>query len=362
MRKVNTVRWEDPAQNSQISESAMPVDFLNIHAFWAMLGLPLVVGAVLWGLHRRQAILRGFGQIDLLTQYSRFPLTSKATYHILLTGLCFGLLVISMARPILNGNSGEILKGTLDVVAVLDVSKSMRAEDCGPSGSRLEMAKTTLLQSLPNLAGNRLGLVTFAGKSFPQAELTDDLQALEFVLKNWITVDSAPFQGSNIGMALSEAIRLFEQNKRKRVILFFSDGGHVRPENLDGILTDINGKRITVVSVGVGSKEGAKIPVYYKEGRIKEWFKIDGEEVETFLNEGILKEISQGTGGKYIHLTSGKELKGVLRDPVVVGTGTLSGGREVFQIPLGLAIGIFFLGMYVERRTTPDRPCTQPSI
>jgi Ca-activated chloride channel family protein len=352
MRKVTKIRWEDPAQSSQISESAMPVDFLNIHAFWTMLGLPLVVGAVLWGLHRRQAILREFGQIDLLIQFSRFPLTSKATYQILSRSLCFGLLVISMARPILNGNSGEILKGTLDVVAVLDVSKSMRAEDCGPGGSRLEIAKTALLQSLPDLTGNRLGLVTFAGKSFPQAELTDDLQALEFVLKNWVTVDSAPFQGSNIGMALSEAISLFEQNKGKKVILFFSDGGHVRPKNLDGILTDINGKRITVVSVGVGSKEGAKIPVYYKEGRIKEWLKIDGHEVETFLNEGILKEISQGTGGKYIHLTSGKELKGVLRDPVVVGTGALSEGREIFQIPLGLAIGIFFLGMYVERRTT----------
>jgi Ca-activated chloride channel family protein len=113
-----------------------------------------------------------------------------------------------MARPVLLGNFGEIRKGTLDVIAVLDVSKSMRAEDCGLRGSRLEMAKTALLQSLPDLAGNRLGLVTFAGKSFPQAELTDDLDALEFVLKNWVTVDSAPSQGSNIGMALSEAIRL----------------------------------------------------------------------------------------------------------------------------------------------------------
>jgi Ca-activated chloride channel family protein len=339
----------------------MPIDFVNIHAFWAMLGLPFVVGAVLWGLHRRQAILREFGRIDLLIQFSRFSLSCKTTYQILSMGLCFGLLVISMSRPVLKGSSGRISRGTLDVVAVLDVSKSMRAEDCGPGVSRLEMAKTTLLQSLPNLAGNRLGLVTFAGKSFPQAELTDDLQALEFVLKNWVTVDSAPFQGSNIGMALSEAIRLFEQDKRKKVILFFSDGGHVRPKNLDGILTDIGEKRITVVSVGVGSKEGAKIPMY-ENGRIKEWLKIDGHEVETLLNEGILKEISQGTGGKYIHLTSEKELKGVLRDPVVVGTGALSGGREIFQIPLGLAIGILFLGIYVERRTTPDRAFSKPSV
>jgi Ca-activated chloride channel family protein len=341
----------------------MPLEFLNIQAFWIMFGLLFVVGAVLWGVHRRQAILREFGRTDLLIQFSQFTQGCKTVYRVLPPALCFGLLVTSMARPVLHGNFREIRKGTLDVVAVLDVSKSMRAEDCGPGGSRLEIAKTTLLQSLPDLAGNRLGLVTFAGKSFPQAELTDDLQALEFVLKNWVTVDSAPFQGSNIGMGLSEAIRLFEEDNRKKVILLFSDGGHVRPEKLDRILTEISAKEIAVVSLGVGSKEGAKIPVYDEGGRIKEWLKIDGNEVETRLNEDILRGISQGTGGKYIHLTSARKLKGVLRDPAVIGARAISGGREIFQIPLGLAIGILFLGIYLERRrTNPDRPFPQPSV
>jgi Ca-activated chloride channel family protein len=333
----------------------MPLDFLNVQAFWAMLGLPFMVGAILWGLRRRQAILREFGRMDLLIQFSRFSPKVKRVYQVLPTALCFSLLVFSMARPVLHGDFGKIREGTLDVVAVLDVSKSMRAEDCGPGGSRFEMSKTALLQSLPDLAGNRLGLVTFAGKSFPQAELTEDLEALEFVLKNWVTVDSAPSQGSNIGMALSEALRLFEENKRKRVILFFSDGGHVRPENLDGILAEIGIKGIPVISVGVGSKEGAKIPVY-EEGKFKEWLQIDGNEVETQLNEDLLRKISQGTGGKYIHLRSAKNLKGVLRDPSVMGARALSGGREIFQIPLGLAIGIVFLGVTLARRTTPARP------
>jgi Ca-activated chloride channel family protein len=356
MRKVTNTGREDPVQKSQIYESAMPLGFVNPLAFWIMLGVPFVLAAVLWGLRRREAILREFGRMDLLIQFSRFSLGFNPLYQVLPAALCFCLLVVSVARPILRGNSKEIMKGTLDVVAVLDVSKSMSAEDCGPGDSRLEMAKTTLLQSLPDLAGNRLGLVTFAGKSFPQAELTDDLQALEFVLKNWVTVDSAPSQGSNIGMALSEAIHLFEEDKRKRVILFFSDGGHVRPENLEGILTEIGEKGITVVSVGVGSKEGAKIPVYYGEGRVKEWLKIDGHEVETSLNEDILRDISQGPGGKYIHLMSTKELKGVLRNPVVMGKKALSGGKEIFQIPLGLAIGIYFLGIYLERhRATPPK-------
>ena len=171
-------------------------------------------------------------------------------------------------------------------------------------------------------------------------------------------MDSAPFQGSNIGKALSEAIRLFEEEKRKRVIFFFSDGGHGRSENLDGILSEMDTKGIALVSIGVGSKEGAKIPLY-EEGKFKGWLKIKGEEVTTRLNEDTLRKISRGKGGKYIHLTSAKNLKGVLRDPAVMGKSALSGGKEIFQIPLGLAMGIVFLGMYLERRAPSSRPSVQ---
>jgi len=327
----------------------MSVEFLNVKAFWALLALPVVLGAILWGLHRREAILKEFGRADLLAQFSRFSLSGKTVYRTLPAILCFALLVTVAARPLLFGNSRQIMKGALDVVAVLDVSKSMAAEDCGPEVSRLEVGKDALLKCLPDLAGNRLGLVTFAGKSFPQAELTDDFHALTFVLKNWVTVDSAPSQGSNIGMALSEAVDLFEEDDKKRLILFFSDGGHVRPENFEGIVTDIGAKDITVVSVGVGSMEGARIPVYEK-GEFKEWFKMEGEEVLTKLNEEILRDIARVTEGKYIYLSSGRELQGIFRDPVVVGKKVLSGGREIFQIPLALSIVFLSVGMYLERR------------
>ena len=80
------------------------------------------------------------------------------------------------------------------------------------------------------------------------------------------------------------------------------------------------------------------------------------------LNEDVLREISQGTGGKYLHLTSAKKLKGVLRDPGVIGARALSGGSEMFQIPLGLAMGILFLGIYLERRTISNRPFARPHV
>jgi Ca-activated chloride channel family protein len=327
----------------------MTITFLNAQAFWAMLALPFVLGTIVWAFKRRKAILREFGRMELLAQFSRFPFDRKIASQILLAALCFALLITAAARPFLSGNSRQIKKGTLDVVAVLDLSKSMGAEDCGPGVSRSEMAKDILIRSLSDLAGNRLGIVTFAGESFPQAELTDDFGALRFVLTNWVTLDLAPSQGSNIKKALSEAIHVFEKDDRKKIILLLSDGGHVRPENLEEILTEIESRGINVVSAGLGSPKGSKIPVYEK-GKFKEWLKIEGKETITLLNDGILQEISQATGGKYIQLSSGKELRGIFRDPAVVGKEVLSGGKEIFQIPLALSIVLLSVGMYFEWR------------
>lgn len=328
----------------------MSIEFLNAKAFWAMLILPLVLGILLWGRHRRKGILQEFGRMDLLSQFSRFSFHRKTFYQSFSVVLSLSLLIVAIARPLLSGNFRQIMKGALDVVAVLDVSKSMAAEDGGPQVSRVETAKDALLRCLPELAGNRLGIVTFAGESFPQAELTDDFQALEFVLKNWVTVDSAPLQGSNIEKALQEAVDLFEKDDKKKVILLVSDGGHVRPKNLEGVLTEISSRGVTVVSVGVGSIEGSKVPVY-QEGKFKEWLKIEGKEVITRLNEEILRQISQSTGGKYIQLSSGREVKGIFRDPAVVGKKALSGGKEIFQIPLALSLVLLCIGMYLERRS-----------
>lgn len=327
----------------------MTLQFLNTQAFWAMLAIPPLLGALVWGIYRREAALREFGRADLLMQFSRFSFDRKTALRVLPPILGFALVVTVAARPQWIGPSGRIRKGTLDVLAILDVSKSMAAEDCGPETSRIELAKNTLLSCLPKLAGNRLGIVTFAGKSFPQAELTDDFQALKFVIQNWIRVDSAPSQGSNIGMALSEATGLFEENDRKRVVLLFSDGGHRRPDDLGGILADMVGKGIPVVSVGIGTKEGSRIPVYEK-GRFKGWFKLEGREVVTRLNEDTLREIAEATGGRYVHLASGRELDGIFQDSRILGKAVSLGGREVFQIPLGMAIGLFFLTLYSERR------------
>ena len=104
----------------------MSIEFLYAKAFWAMSSLPFVLGIMVWGLHRRETILKEFG-VCTCSQFSRFSLNRKIAYRVFPTAFCFALLITVIARPLLCGSSGQISKGVLDVVAVLDVSKSMGA-------------------------------------------------------------------------------------------------------------------------------------------------------------------------------------------------------------------------------------------
>jgi Ca-activated chloride channel family protein len=326
----------------------MSIEFLNEKAFWAMVALPFLLVFFVWSLYRKEAILKEFGDLDLLSQFSRLRLNQRIPYRAVPIFLSFAILIAITARPLLYVNSHQVKKGSLDVVTVMDLSRSMQAEDCGPNMTRIDMAKNILLDLLPDLTENRMGIVTFAGKSFPQAELTDDFQALRFVLNNWVTPDSAPAEGSNVMKALAEAVGLFENDDRKKIILLFSDGGHVPQNNLGESLAEIGTKGISVCSIGLGSLEGSRIPVYEND-KFKEWFKLNGEEVVTRLNEEILENISQATGGKYFRISSGNEIKGIFKDPRVIGEKILLAKKEVFQIPLAFSILLLFLGICWER-------------
>ena len=87
----------------------------------------------------------------------------------------------------------------------------------------------------------------------------------------------------------------------------------------------------------------------YENDKFKEWFRLNGEEVVTRLNEEILENISRATGGRYVRIKSGNELKGILMDPRVLGEKILLAKREVFQIPLAFSILLLFFGIFWER-------------
>ena len=181
----------------------------------------------------------------------------------------------------------------------------MLAEDISPS--RMEKSKQLVGQVINNLVGDRVGIVAYAGKAFPQLPLTTDYSSAKMFLQNMNT-DMLSSQGT----AIDEAIRLsstyFDQDESTERLLFIvSDGEDHNDVSYD--MAELAAKNnITIYSIGVGTEKGSPIPIK-KNGIVMSYKKdVNNEVVITKLNKNYLKNISEKTDGKYINGTVTEEV------------------------------------------------------
>ena len=207
------------------------------------------------------------------------------------------MFIIAMINPKIGTKIETFQRLGVDIVFAVDVSKSMLAEDIAPS--RIEKSKQLVGQVINNLGGDRIGIVAYAGKAFPQLPLTTDYSSAKMFLQN-INTDMLSSQGT----AIDEAIRLsstyFDQDESTERILFIvSDGEDHNDLTYD--MADLAAKNnITIYSIGVGTEKGSPIPIK-KNGIVMSYKKdINGDVVITKLNKTYLENISDKTGGKFI--------------------------------------------------------------
>ena len=207
------------------------------------------------------------------------------------------MFIIAMINPKIGTKIETFQRLGVDIVFAVDVSKSMLAEDIAPS--RIEKSKQLVGQVINNLGGDRIGIVAYAGKAFPQLPLTTDYSSAKMFLQNMNT-DMLSSQGT----AIDEAIRLsstyFDQDQSTERLLFIVSDGEDH-NDLSYEMADLAAKNnITIYSIGVGTEKGSPIPIK-KNGIVMSYKKdINGEVVITKLNKNYLENISDKTKGKYI--------------------------------------------------------------
>ena len=208
------------------------------------------------------------------------------------------MFIIAMINPKIGTKIETFQRLGVDIVFAVDVSKSMLAEDIAPS--RIEKSKQLVGQVINNLGGDRIGIVAYAGKAFPQLPLTTDYSSAKMFLQNMNT-DMLSSQGT----AIDEAIRLsstyFDQDQSTERLLFIVSDGEDH-NDLSYEMADLAAKNnITIYSIGVGTEKGSPIPIK-KNGIVMSYKKdINGEVVITKLNKNYLENISDKTKGKYIY-------------------------------------------------------------
>jgi len=216
----------------------------------------------------------------------------------LLAGL--GFVILALAGPRWGSHYQEVSQKGVDILIVLDVSRSMLVEDVEPN--RLERAKREISDFLRVVQGDRVGLAAFAGAAFTQCPLTLDYGALTMFLTA-LGPDAAPAPGTDLGAAIQTAMSSFDStSETDKVILLITDGEDNENRGLDAA-REAAKKGIKIFVFGIGDPSGGPIPS--DDG--KSGFKKDseGQLILSRLNEEGLKEIASATGGTYVRSVAG---------------------------------------------------------
>ncbi len=267
---------------------------------WLIIPLLLLMG--LWFRVSRKRILNSAGDPVLIEQLSRSVSKRKRLFKDGLRIVALLLILFAVWGPKFSDELTEIHRAGVDIVVLLDVSNSMRAQDIKPD--RLEKARFELRKLVNELRGDRIALVVFAGQAHLQTPLTLDYSAFDMFLD--ISDESLiGVQGTSFENALEVGLSAFDpEDAQHRAMIVISDGED-HEGNLEDVLKRAREENVIIHTAGVGSFSGTPIPIYDDRGQIKGYRKTkSGEVVTTRLYTETLQSISMETGGRFVHLNT----------------------------------------------------------
>ncbi len=266
-------------------------------------------------------------------------------------------LFIAAANPQIGTKIENVKESGIDIYVCLDVSLSMQAQDIKPS--RLEKAKFEISNLIQKLRGDRIGLILFAGEAFVQFPLTSDYSAANLFLSA-AGVNSVPEQGTAIASAINLATKSFDySSKTEKVIVMFTDGEDHQGD-IQGAISNAKEHGIKIYTIGLGSPDGAPIPVYNSQGQ-QVGFKKDqsGNIVLTKLDESTLKDIASETGGDYFRAANGRDELDIIYKKLSSLRKTEFGEKKItdyadrFYYFLAPAILLLLLEFFISERKSP---------
>ncbi len=275
------------------------------HPWLLLLLLVIIPIALLWfrSVSKREERLRKFSESAFTDQLLIGNNASLKRWHFILFISGTVLLIFAISGPMIVGGKENIKSTGIDVMVVLDVSNSMRANDIQPS--RIERAKLALSSMIETMTTDRLGVTVFAGQAYTCLPLTDDHSAAEMLLQS-VSPDMITMQGTAIGAAIDNALVSFGQNDQERgkAIILISDGEN-HEDNATEAATRAAEKGVIVCTIGIGTADGTTIPEFDGAGKPAGNKKDeDGKEIISKLDETVLKDIAQEGRGIYVRASN----------------------------------------------------------
>ncbi|HOQ87766.1 MAG TPA: VWA domain-containing protein [Phycisphaerae bacterium] len=265
-----------------------------LHLLWAV---PALAAVVWYGQYRKQRALRAFATWNLHAHLLPQVSVARQWVRSILVLAAMVAIVLGAVGPRWGVTYEDVPRRGIDIMFVLDVSRSMLAEDIKPN--RLERAKQAIDDVLQVLGGDRVGLVTFAGTAVLNCPLTINYSAFRMTLD-----EVGPLTSTRGGTLIGDAVRLAADSfvdpiKQYKAIIVITDGEDQESYPVEAATKAFQEKGIRVFTVGLGSTdEGARIPMEKNGQRL--YLQYDGQEVWSKMNPEPLRQMAIAGGGAYV--------------------------------------------------------------
>jgi len=258
--------------------------------------IPVIIVLFLLAFWWKKRTQKKFIDTALLEKLAPNASTFKSVLKLsfLIIGISF--LVLSLVNPKMGTKLKTIKREGVDVVFALDVSKSMLAEDIAPN--RLEKAKQIISKIIDKLGSDRVGIIIYAGNSYPLLPITTDHAAAKMFLQN-ASPDLVSSQGTAINEALNLAKTYYNNDEQTNRFLIIISDGEDHQEETKQVALNMAKEGVKVYTIGVGTEKGGPIPLKAGSSLIG-YKKHKGETVITKRNPKILETVANAAGGRYI--------------------------------------------------------------
>ncbi len=323
--------------------------------FWVLVAIP-VIWLIYTILHVwKKRMQRKFADAKLLKRLSPNQSVFKTILKLGVVSLAIAAMAVAMVNPKIGSKLETVKREGVDIVFAVDVSKSMLAEDIAPN--RLEKSKQLVTQIINNLASDRVGIIAYAGKAFPQLPITTDYSAAKMFLQSMNT-DMMSSQGTAINEAIELAKTYYDDEEQTNRVLIIISDGEDHSEVSASVAEEASEEGIRIFTIGVGDAKGGPIPIK-RNGVVLNYKKDNkGETVITKLNEKTLMDIAEEANGVYINGKNTNEVVESIRDILnnmdkkEFEAKQFADFQDQFQWFLGFAILLLFIDVFLLERKT----------
>lgn len=327
--------------------------FAHIEFLWGLAAIPLLL-LIFWRVVRWKK--KATGKLGDKTTVSRLMPDvsySRPVLKFILFLFAYAAMVVALADPQVGTKIEEGKRSGADLMILLDVSNSMMAGDLEPN--RLENAKRAISQLIDNLHEDRIGIVIFAGEAYVQLPVTTDYSAAKLFLDN-ISTDIVPTQGTAIGAAIEMGMKSLDLvNGSSKAMILMTDGENHEDDAIAAAESAWK-KGVAIHVIGLGSPEGAPIPMFKDKKPVG--FHVDetGKTVVSKLNEAMCKEVAQAGNGVYVRASNGNTGFNVVMNQIdrmqkkTYDSKVFKSYEDRFQVFLALALIFLIVEFFVSSR------------